>query len=974
MKTFQRKASSLVLAGLVAVSLSGCFEGKLSSNDQAILADQPFAYVVRDYPDMGKVSSANERPPLDPRAPYAFEPGAKLMVRDRIALSSGERDVLTRYFGSSGYDVKDLDVSPDGERMVFAARGPADNAAHSSWNIYEYTFATGEVRRILKDNELANLGHDTNPAYTNEGTIIFSSSRQHARGDWRLLDLREYLVDFEEPASLLHSVKPDGSDLTQITFGEFHDIEPSTMNDGQIVFIRFGRLYETLEDCTTADIDDPDFNQQTNGGGYGQGNGGKFPSGLEEPKEWTEEDKCTASLEGDTEGERVFVEDVLSLYRITPSGGNVHRYFGSLSEAFSDASFIHYMDPIPLDDGNLLTIMRHVYNPIYGGDVVTINSQNFFAVDVPISDDAIGEAEESMTPGLVNFYPNQVSPSGWYSSVAPYGDGSGRLLAGWSQCLTESEGITGVCEGSSTIDNLSAPQYGIWMLDPSQNTRLPVVRSAKRSLFTDVVIADKNELARPYTGDQHNLNLEDNTALFHIRSIYDLDGADMAAQFDGGIETRRDPSLTRPDDRSERFIRVLGKREIPAELEQAILTDVTYNPNDSTRKNLYLWPLLGSDNKKSLYDVLSYATVEPDGSAMVKVPADTSFTFEVVNKYGKRVDLIAEADYNYSYLMQHPQSLLLENGQVLKCYGCHDPELDTPHARTDVELASANPGAPGDAMPFPNANPTILAANWKDTMAEALVNSLGKLTTTWADTLRYEDYWSNPPDDSLAFENTYAQLDTPAPVTDSSCLTNWTPNCKSTINYLEHIQPIWDECRVNPNEGGALTSCTNCHSKAETGGKSCPGGDSGPGGDLVLGGGSASWDERFIESYVELFEADYYMRKTETGEWVEVEDPDAEGACPGGLQGDLTILPDPGVCFSRRLMSARGAIASARFFSLFDKDPDDDAYEIETIETETIKQSHTGMLTDAELRLIAEWLDSGGHIYNDPEKFEFPNP
>jgi hypothetical protein len=29
---------------------------------------------------------------------------------------------------------------------------------------------------------------------------------------------------------------------------------------------------------------------------------------------------------------------------------------------------------------------------------------------------------------------------------------------------------------------------------------------------------------------------------------------------------------------------------------------------------------------------------------------------------------------------------------------------------------------------------------------------------------------------------------------------------------------------------------------------------------------------------------------------------------------------------------------------------------------------HKGMLTPAELRLIAEWLDSGAHYYNDPDK------
>lgn len=968
MKDMRRMVKVLVLAGAAITGLSGCIEGELSDNEQDMLADRPFAYVVRGYPDMGDTSSLNIRPPLDPRAPYAFNPGAQLMVRDRIALSSDESNVLADYFGGSNYDVKDLDVSPDGTRMVFAAHGPAGNVSHSTWNIYEYSFVTKGVRRVISDDALANLGHDTNPSYTNDGRIVFSSSRQHSKGDWQALDLREYLEDFQEPASLLHTMTRTGTELTQITFGEFHDIEPSTMNDGQVVFIRFGRLYETLQDCTLDNIDDPNFNTQPHGNGFGQGNGGSFPSGLEEPKEWTVDDKCGASIEGETADERVFVEDVLSMYRITPNGGNMHRYFGSLSEEFSDASFIHYMDPIPLDDGNLLTVMRHIYNPVYGGDLVKINSQNFFAVGQPVTEGITGEAEQSMTPGLVNFYPNQVSPAGWYSAVAPYNDGSARLLASWAQCLTSSDAITAACEGSSTVSNLSAPQYGIWMVDPQDNTRLPVVRGYKSALYTDIVIADYNELARPYSGERNRINLEDNTALLHIRSVYDLDGADMAELYDGGIETRRDPSLTSPDDRSERFVRVMAKRSVPAELEQAILTNEILNPSDGSRPRLGLTPLVGTGTR-ALFDVLSYSMVEPDGSAMVKVPADTNFTFEVVNKYGKRVDLIARPDYNYNYLIQHPQSLLMENGEVIECYGCHDPVVDIPHARTDVELASANPGAPGAGVPFPNANPAIVASEWKDSMAEALVDTLGALTATWADRISYEDYWSNPPGETPSFEVLYSELNTPAPVSDPNCLTNWTPECRATINYQEHIQPIWNACRVDPNEG-VVTSCQNCHRAAEN--KSCPEGTGGGGAatNLLLGSGQASWDGRQLESYVELFEPDYYI-KQENGEWLEV-DPTVDGTCPDGVQGDLTVLPDPGVCFARRLMSGRGAIASARFFSLFDDDPDDDQYEVETTEVTELKRMHKGMLTRAELRLIAEWLDAGAHIFNDPEKFVFP--
>ena len=85
----------------------------------------PFAYIVRDFPAMSPTSTIDSRPPLDPRAPYQFNPGAKLYVRDRIALTFRGERFLSGYFGGSDYDVKDLFVSPDGERITFAAHGPA---------------------------------------------------------------------------------------------------------------------------------------------------------------------------------------------------------------------------------------------------------------------------------------------------------------------------------------------------------------------------------------------------------------------------------------------------------------------------------------------------------------------------------------------------------------------------------------------------------------------------------------------------------------------------------------------------------------------------------------------------------------------------------------------------------------------------------------------------------------------------------
>ncbi len=960
-----------VTAVLIAVSLlAGCQQEGLTG-EEGVIEDRPFAYIVRDFPVMGDTSSIDSRPPLDPRAPYQFNPGARLNVRDRIALTSNEVDILAGYFGGGAYDVKDLSVSPDGERIAFAAHGPEGNVQHSSWNIYEYNFSTGQIRRFLAEDELANDGQDTNPAYTNDGRIVFSSDRQMSTGDYRLADRREYIGDFSEPASLLHVMQPDGSEMVQITFGAYHDIEPNTTDDGQIVFIRWGREYETLYDCTDANIDDPDFSTHPHGGGFGHGNGNGFPPGLDEPKDWTTDDKCGASVEGNTTETRTFIQDILSLYRIAPSGGNLHRYFGSLNEAATDASFIHYMDPIPMNDGNLITIMRHIYNPVYGGDVVKINSNNFYAVGKPVDDTITGEAEQSMTPGLVNFYPAQVSPNGWYSAVFPYRDDSGRLLAGWAHCLINSGDVSSVCTGSSTTEELSAPQYGIWTIDPAQNTRLPVVQSETQALYTDIVIGEYNEQALDYQSPGTDFLIDDGFGAFHILSVYDMDGQDMAEP-EGGITVLRDPSVTTPDDRSERFIRVLTRRNMPSELEQAILDSPVLNPTDGSGPQMGLRPVLGSGGR-DLYDILSYGMVEPDGSAIIQVPHDTYFTFEIVNKYGKRVNLIAEPGYNYNYLNQHDSPLLLENGEFRECNGCHDPANDIPHARSDIQLASANPGAPGSGLPFPNANPQILAVNYQDTMAEALAFKLGTVVGGLGDVF-YEDYWTNPITDTLApsFTYSYGALNTPVPVNDPACLDTWTSNCKITINYLEHIQPIWNLCRPNVDTQLDMKACVSCHDKADSDHTDdCPnkGGD---GGDMELTGDLDPWNQGEVASYVQLFEADYYLMIAEN-EWVKVDGADCDT-----IEGDLSVDPPVGTCFTRRLMSARGAIASARFFRLFDDDPDDDAYEVESIDPNTGTKKdlsfHNGMLTLDELRLIVEWLDTGAHYFNDTEKFVLPVP
>ena len=119
-----------------------------------------------------KSLQSEEAAPLDMNSPYEFNPGAKLVVRSSLDVDVIDVDVLAKYFQSRDYDVKDINVSVDGSRLIFAAHGPEGDVSHASWNIYEYRFDTQVIRRIIEDDVIANSGHDASPTYTLDGLVV----------------------------------------------------------------------------------------------------------------------------------------------------------------------------------------------------------------------------------------------------------------------------------------------------------------------------------------------------------------------------------------------------------------------------------------------------------------------------------------------------------------------------------------------------------------------------------------------------------------------------------------------------------------------------------------------------------------------------------------------------------------------------------------------------------------------------------
>ena len=93
-----------------------------------MLVDFPIAYVKRPLlqDENGNLVTTDVRRATD------FFPGAELWFRDRASPSAAERSLTAGIFPDDEdgnpplYDVKDLSVSFDGQRLVFALRAPED--------------------------------------------------------------------------------------------------------------------------------------------------------------------------------------------------------------------------------------------------------------------------------------------------------------------------------------------------------------------------------------------------------------------------------------------------------------------------------------------------------------------------------------------------------------------------------------------------------------------------------------------------------------------------------------------------------------------------------------------------------------------------------------------------------------------------------------------------------------------------------
>src|SRR5690554_5183796 len=874
---------ALLCLGLVA-SLAGCLSGTDSQQADPVVLENPVLFVKRPLLVDGNGALARD----NLADPSAFRPGARLYLKANASVDASAIDVSSRAFsgpeflddlGRLRYDVKDLHVSHDGNRALFAMRAPeiegADDEDQPTWNIWEYNHANDYLRRIITSNVIAKTGQDVAPAYLPDGRIVFSSTRQLISKAILLDEGKGQFAGLDEnrnvPAFVRHTMDDDGSNIQQITFNQSHDLYPLVTDGGSILFSRWDNAGQT----------------RNNG---------------------------------------------VNLYRVNPDGtGLAYRYGRNSHDSVPAAPDIEYLKARKTDSDSVLVPLRAFESDSYASMPVEIDVDNYVDAEMRI-DGSEGNGQVPLVAGVR--LDGELTLEGRYSSISPLMDGTGRYLVSWTPCRLEeaASGRIVNCTAARLASDAYVPAppiYGIWLLDITSGTQKPVVVPLEGEQFDEAVLMRDRPLEdyipdSQYTGEAAQL-ADSGYGILHIRSVYDVDGVDMAPN---GIATTANPSITPVAQRPARFLRLEKPVSMP--------DDNVWDFDNSA---------FGRSRGQLMREILGYVPVEPDGSVKVAVPANVAFAISVLDAQGRRT-----SDRHQNWLSVRP-------GETLECQGCHESGSPVSHGRRDAGPEPVWSGANTTGQPFPNTDP-VFYPDMGDTMAEVYAR-VKDIRLPLPDPIYWADEWvdfdGSVEDRSLAYEN----LQTPPPVSGACANADaWTANCRAVINYETHIHPLWGLDRKVVDGGGALLedhTCTRCHNIEVP---VDPDIDVFLAADLDLTGGPSDANPSHFKSYRELLFPDNKQELNPEGVLVDemvdsgevLRDEEGEPILDesGHEQPIFVPIPVPAS------MSVNGARASIRFSEVF-----------------KAGGTHDGRLSPAELRLIAEWLDMGAQYYNNP--FDAPD-
>jgi hypothetical protein len=761
------------------------------------ITNYPLAYIKKPVLGAGATALPAD---VDARDLITSITGGDLYVNPQ-ASSAGPATNVTYAITHGKGDVRDLDVSVDGTKLVFALRLPLDpklantDPKQPNWHVYQYDAIAKTVTQLTNDDITA--GHDVGPHFLPDGRIVFASTRQTATQAILLDEGRPQYAALtdnrQSPIFLLHVMNADGTGIHQISFNTNHDFAPSVLANGQIVFSRW---------------------EVTNG------------------------------------------VDQISLYRVNPDGTGLELYYGANSHATganvigSNDNVIQFLGARERADGRLLAIARPFTGTQLGGDTVLIDAAACVEFDQAATPTgATCEAgapaspavssQTSATPLGVTTDMNTPSLGGRFYSAYPLYDGSDRMLVSWSPCLIENVNTTpatvSVCTNANTSGatvEQAPPEYTVWIYDFAAATLAPVLSAEAGTMIVEPVLLQKRAPAPAYIPDFAPATAAEQSlvaagvGVLQISSVYDFDGLDTANPDIAGVSNPAQPTFYA---RPYRFVRIVHPVEIPANTVRRI-SPSAFGPAG-----------LG------MREILGYAPIQPDGSVQIDVPANVPFTIELLDAHAQRINN-----------PRHTSWMQVMPGETKRCNGCHSTGDGTSHGRAGLTLP-VNPGAPTTGQPFPNTN-TALFANAGETMAQTLarISCASGSTIPCSQTLSadvvYAPVWTQGvtlPSGSTdgAISLLYADLNSPSPLaTPANCAPTWTAQCRATPHYPLQIEPVWNVMRTPITVGAATVdpTCVLCHTSVGASAVQVPAGQ------LDLTATPSTVDATVVVSYEQL--------------------------------------------------------------------------------------------------------------------------
>jgi Tol biopolymer transport system component len=751
------------------------------------VTNYPLAYIKQPVPTTD----------IDVRDLITSITGSDLYVRAQASAGGMETNVtqsITKGMGA----VRDLDVSPDGTKIVFSLRLPLDpnkkntDPTQPTWQIYQYDATTNAVTQLTTDD--ITSGHDVGAHYLPDGRIVFATTRQLATQSILLDEGRpqyQAVTDNRQQfIFLLHVMNGDGTGMHQISFNTNHDFAPSVLANGQIVFSRW---------------------EVTNG------------------------------------------TDQISLYRANPDGTALELYYGANSHATganiagTTDNVIQFLNARQRADGKLIAIDRPFLGTQLGGDTLLIDAANFVEFDQASTPTpgTSGSGQTSATALGVTTDANKPSLGGRFASVYPLYDGTNRMLVSWAPCLIlNADGSTAVCNNANTTGanvQQAPPPYTIWIYDFDAGTLSPVISSVPGIEIVEPVILQARTPPPAFIPDAVPTSTAGQTlvtnqvGILDISSVYDFGGVDTA---NPNIVQVSDPAQAAFYERPARFIRIEKAVEIPDKTVRKI-NDSAFGPAGM-----------------GMREILGYAPIQPDGSVQIQVPANVPFTIDILDANARRITA-----QHTSWLQLIPGETKSCNGCHSTANNTSHGRSGLTVAVNQGAPTTGQPFPDTNPALFANAGETMAQTLARVSCATGSALPCSQIlstdviyATTWTTGVTLPATLPADSPISYTYSGTAGLSETP-PI-NANCVP-WSAQCRVTIHYANaaspnqlYIQSVWNLSTRTATVKGIANSpatCVTCHNTVNAMNTIQV-----PTGQLDLTGGASSVDITVVTSYESL--------------------------------------------------------------------------------------------------------------------------